>query len=112
MHKFIGVSIAVIALTASLSTKTHAQSVVSWGTITSYNTGWLADSIRVTTTAPTTNPQNCPTLDGYVTSPSDPGNRASQAALLTAFVSGKSVSLVISGCYQGRPQIIGVSIVP
>ena len=97
---------------SSVSAAALAQSVVPSGTITSYNTGWLEDQVRVTTSVPITNPQNCAATDGYITSPSDPGRRATQTALLAAFIAGRSDALIISGCYLGRPQMIGVTIVP
>lgn len=81
------------------------------GTITSYNVGWSADQVRVTTTvSPIYNPDGCTSADGYITSPSDPGNHAYQAALLAAYVAGKSVTLQVSGCFIGRPQIVGVNV--
>jgi hypothetical protein len=78
------------------------------GTITLYATGWFADQVRVETTASFV-PNGCfPDTDGYITNPSDPANLAHQAALLGAFLAGKTVVLQLQGCYIGRPQILGV----
>src|SRR2546427_12933983 len=82
-------------LLCSLVSAAFAQTTTGAGVITSYNTGWSSDQVRVTTTAPFSNPSSCTTPDGYVTNPADPGNHAHQAALLSAFLAGKTVQLVI-----------------
>lgn len=105
---------AIIACTfvcaAGAMEPASAQASAQSGTITSYITGWSADQVKVETTAPFVNPAGCPDMDGYTTSPSDPGNHAHQAALLAAFVSGIPVVIWVSNttCYAGRPEIIGV----
>ena len=78
------------------------------GKITLYTTGWNVNSIRVQTTAPFVGTPCASIADGYITSPSDPGNAAHQAALLMAYETNKSVSFALDGCYAGRPKIIGV----
>ena len=88
-----------------------AQATTQPGTITFYGTGWSADQASVKTTAPFV-ANGCPSTDAYLTNPSDPGNHAYQAALLAAFLAGKQVTLTVSGCYIGRPQIIGVTVYP
>jgi hypothetical protein len=77
-------------------------------------TGWTADQVRVQTTAQFVNPAGCSIQDGYLTSPSDPGNHAHQAALLAAYTSGFLVQITVSNtsCTLSRPQIIGVTVVP
>ncbi len=96
---------AISAVFVYAQSPTNTQS----GTITLYSTGWSADEVRVMTTAPFV-ANGCSATDGYVTSPSDPGNHAHQAALLAAFIAGKNVYLTVSGCFQNRPQIIGVTV--
>jgi hypothetical protein len=82
-------------------------------TITDYRVGWSGDDVRVMTTG-TFVSNGCPGFSGsdpaYITNPADPGNHAYQAALLAAFVTGKKVSIWVQGCYQSRPQIIGVDV--
>jgi hypothetical protein len=101
-------ALIVVLIAGNPAFATVAQS--AYGRITVYTTGWSSDLVRVETTATFKNVDNCPSTDGYVTSPSDPGNHTHQAALLAAFLSGKEVSLYLDGCYQGRPLIIGVLI--
>jgi len=105
--------VAVFLFAAGLASSAHAQQWSAAGTITFYTTGFLADQVRVQTTAPFINPANCPTTDGYITNPSDSGNHTHQAALLGAYLSGKTVQIVVSttACYLGRPQIIAVTII-
>jgi hypothetical protein len=57
-------------------------------------------------------PEKCGTTDGYITDPGDPGVSLHHSTLAAAFLAGKRVSLVLSGCNVGRPRIIGVSILP
>jgi hypothetical protein len=83
----------------------------AWGFITTYIVGQSANQVRVQTTAPNLlNNNGCPTEDGYITNPSDPGNAAYQAALLGGYLSGKQVQLWVQGCYLGRPQIVIVGL--
>jgi hypothetical protein len=69
-------------------------------------------SMRVATTAPFLNPEGCSTFDGYITDPADSGTPLYHAILLQAFQTQKRVSLAISGCFLGRPRIIGVTMLP
>ena len=90
----------------------HAQTTIvatDVGTITGYTVGWDADQVLVSTTAPAL-ANGCAASDGYITNPSAAGNHTYQAALLAAFLSGKHVQLVLRGCYNDRPQIIGVNL--
>jgi hypothetical protein len=113
----LGVLVFATSLVASLhllSVRMFAQTVGSTqqGTITFYGVGWSANTVRVQTTAPPMNPGSCTGTDGYMTNPSDSGNQAYQAALLSAFLAGKNVVLILQGCTSNRPQIIGVYVYP
>jgi hypothetical protein len=101
----------VLAFSCPANAFADPPAVVAPGVITSYNTGWSADQVRVQTSA-TFVANGCPTTDGYITNPSDPGNHTHQAALLAAFMGGKPVQLWIQGCFIGRPQIVGVALQP
>ncbi len=107
MKKLILALIACIGI-APLATATALYS--DWGTIIAYRTGWYFDQIHVTTTAPIVNPSGCANADGYMTSPTDSGNKAHQAAILTAFTAGFQIKIVVEGCVEGRPKIIGTHI--
>ena len=108
--RFVLLSIAFVLATGMLHL--FPQTGTQPGTINYYSTGWFADQVLVRTTAPFVNPANCPSLDGYLTNPADPANVAHQAALLGAYLAGKTVVIVVvnNQCYIGRPQILGVEI--
>lgn len=82
------------------------------GKITSYFTGWNSEQVKVTIAGATYIEGDCPTKDGYMTTESDnSGFKSHTSALLAAYMSGKSVKLIIDGCGPaGRPKIIGVHI--
>jgi hypothetical protein len=97
---------------ATVAPGAHAQTTIvatDIGTITRYTAGWGDDQVLVSTTAPAV-ANGCNDSDGYITNPNTPGNHAFQAALLAAFLSGKHVQLVLQGCWNDRPQIIGVNV--
>ena len=108
MKKFVsGIALVVLSLVVHMNAEAQTVSTVSAGTINSYMTGWSVDAAKVTTTAPFVG-LGCGGTDGYYTNPTDSGNHAHQSALMSAYLSGHPVVLYISGCYQSRPQIIGV----
>ncbi|HXC44134.1 MAG TPA: hypothetical protein VNY51_11515 [Candidatus Dormibacteraeota bacterium] len=120
MLKRLSLLAVVVALAAAVlffkpARVAHAQSnpvATGIGTITSYQTAWSANQAFVTTTATAINPGGCtlPAGSGYMT---DPNNASvEQAALLGAFLSGKPVTLYLSGCTQERPLILGVNVSP
>ena len=84
-----------------------APQSTEWAKVTFYGTGWSSDSVRVTLNAPFVS-NGCTGFDGYVTDPNDTGNHAHQSALLMAFAASKDVQIVVDGCYNTRPKIIGV----
>ncbi|WP_138918552.1 hypothetical protein [Nitrospirillum viridazoti] len=81
-----------------------------WVHLNFYSTGWTDATIRVNSREAFFNPENCSSPDGYIVSPSLPGNTNFASALLTAYTTGDQVQLVIDGCYNSRPNIIGVYI--
>jgi hypothetical protein len=46
----------------------------------------------------------------YALDPKDPGVKVHEAVILSAFLSGRQVRLVIQGCIYDKPKIIGVNI--
>lgn len=81
------------------------------GKITGYYTGWAKDLVRVTIEGATYTEGNCPNKDGYVTAEYDnTGYKTHTSALLAAYMSGKSVSVLVEGCIEGRPRIWAVYI--
>jgi hypothetical protein len=47
---------------------------------------------------------------GYALDPKDPAVTVHEAALLSAFLAGKKVRVVVNGCIFDKPRIIGVDI--
>lgn len=81
------------------------------GKITGYYTGWAKDQVRVTIEGATYAEGNCTNKDGYVTAEYDnSGYKTHTSALLAAYMSGKSVSIITEGCIEGRPRIWAVNI--
>jgi hypothetical protein len=75
--------------------------------------GWTYDQMAVFTDQqlPLTSTGGClPQADRYVTEPSDAGHSLFHAILLSAFLNGRQVQFVVSGCYLNFPRIISVSI--
>lgn len=112
MRRFIYVSVFAFTVffCASMRGSAQATVVTASGQITFYGVGWSGNVVRVQTTAPFV-ANGCAATDGYMTDATDPGNPAYQQALHGAFLSGRSVQLVLSGCTgTGRPKIIGVNV--
>ena len=74
--------------------------------------GWVVDRMLVFhDTATMTNPDACPIItNGYIMNENDPGRRTFYAMLLGALLNGREVSFVVSGCFEGRPRIISVTV--
>jgi hypothetical protein len=62
---------------------------------------------------PLTNPNLCPIItNGYIINEADPVRKTSYDMLINAQVWSRNVQFVIDGCFQGRPRIVSVSLVP
>lgn len=59
---------------------------------------------------PVINPENCPLTDQYILPNTLAGNEQMTAIALSAYSMDHKVLLTISGCYNQRPQIIGITI--
>ncbi|MEA1672309.1 hypothetical protein [Nitrospirillum sp. BR 11163] len=102
----IGAAVVLSAHTAQAQTgQTDA------GRITLYAAGYGLNVARVVTTAPLVD-LGCGLPDGYLTNPNDPGSTLYQSTLLSAYLAGRQVQLILNGCYLQRPQIIGVIVLP
>jgi hypothetical protein len=83
----------------------------SRGTITGYFTGWGAEAVRITISGATySEVPTCSPGDGYMTTDAESGFKSHSSALLAAYMSGKTVNVVVDGCVSGRPKIVGVEI--
>jgi hypothetical protein len=114
--------IGVVALSFKASRVAHAQGSCTAGqvcdasgTITWYATDWGSNQVMVTLTGTVVNPDSSCSFPGqYETLPAS--TTAESSALLGAVLSGKSVTLQISGTEctgsASRPAILGVQIAP
>jgi hypothetical protein len=50
------------------------------------------------------------TNSDYALDPKDPGVKVHEAVLLSAFLAGKKVRLLLQGCIYNKPRIISVMI--
>jgi hypothetical protein len=87
-----------------------------WFRVKELRSGWGIDRTIVFLNEPGspqvgTNPENCPITNyGYVVNETHSGRNLFNTYLLTALMNGREVSLVIHSCYQGFPQVVGVTI--
>jgi hypothetical protein len=81
------------------------------GFITSLHGGWVNANLRVKTDFAWNNPENCSYTDGYMVDAADPGHELFSSMLISAFMSGKRIQLVLDGCAHERPRIISVELV-
>lgn len=81
-----------------------------WSSVTSLSGGWVGAHLRVVLSGDFHNPSACPYTDGYIVDASLPGAQLLQAILITAYASGDHVQVVVDGCAQGRPSVIGVDV--
>lgn len=81
---------------------------VPWAKLTFLGGGWTSSTLRVKTTGTFSNPAACPMTDGYIVDSTLPGAQLLQSILITAYSTNQDVMLVIDGCVQSRPAVIGV----
>lgn len=104
---FSALGLGVVLLLGS-GAASAVQVVSDWGKISILSTGWVLDTMAVTTTAPTVNP-GCPVLNaGYATNPADPGHSLHHAVLLAALLNNREVQIIADGCIFDKPRIISV----
>jgi hypothetical protein len=104
-------NIFVVTFLTYITSSAFAVTESPKGKITGYYTGWAKDQVRVTIEGANYTEGNCQFKDGYVTAELDnTGYKTHVSALLAAYMSGKSVSITVEGCIEGRPRIWAVSI--
>jgi hypothetical protein len=110
-------SLAALGVIGALSSLASAENATNplwtqWGTITSIESGWVADSMSLRhSVAAMTNPANCTVLNGgYATNPADPGHNLFHTLALSAFLNKKEVAFLVHECYAGKPRIIDVAV--
>jgi len=109
----IGLIVSIVVANAMLAHPIYAAEAVfsDWGKVVTLQAGWTVDRMLVFHSAPMKNPDNCSLItNGYIIDESAPGHKTFYALLLGALLNGKETALVISGCFENRPQIVSVSI--
>jgi hypothetical protein len=118
MSLFLRTKIAIAAATAlglagtMASPSSAAPAFSPWARILSMQVGWVVDRMLVFPNTPAlTNPDGCAIVtNGYIIKETDPDRKTSYAMLLSALLNQREVSMVIDGCFEGRPRIISVAI--
>lgn len=99
------------ALVMVIATPVSAAPTQSgWSSVTSLSGGWVGAHLRVVLSGSFHNPSACPYTDGYIVDASLPGAQLLQAMLITAYSSGDQVQVIVDGCAQGRPSVVGVDV--
>jgi hypothetical protein len=109
----VGRIVSIVLVTAVLTSSVYAADAVfsAWATIDTIQAGWVVDRMLVFHNAPMKNPDNCPIVtNGYIINEADPGRQTFYAMLISAVVSKKQVTFVVSGCFEQRPRIVSVAI--
>jgi hypothetical protein len=97
------------------------QQYTAWGHIVALETGWSNNTMSITLdpSVPFVNGREpifpgehfcSPKTAGYALDPGDPGVKVHQAALLSGYIAGKHVRLLISGCVFSKPRVIAVGL--
>ena len=104
------VFLMVSVIVGTISTAASAWEKTGQGQITWLEAGWNEPQMLLRLDAPITNPGNCPTPDFYITDQSNSGTPLFNAALMSAHMANRRVTLVIDGCHANRPKIIAVQV--
>ncbi len=117
MHNKRSKCIRLLAVTAVLLSSVlsvPAAIAASWSTpwmkisIVQTNTGFF----RLVTNIPIENPDGCADPDGYIVDFAQANSDKFLAMALSAQATGFQVQLVVDGCYQNRPKVIGINVKP
>jgi hypothetical protein len=78
------------------------------GNITWLEAGWNEPFLTVRLDVPILNPGNCPDAEFYMIEAAASTTPLFSSVLLSAHMANRKVAIVVSGCVQGRPKIVGV----
>lgn len=104
---------SMIVACATFTTSVSAADPVftDWGNVITLQAGFTVDRMLVFHSAPMRNPDSCTLItNGYIIDERAPGHNTFNTLLLSALLNRREVALVISGCFETRPQIVSVSI--
>lgn len=92
-----------------------APQFTPWRKVIALQHGWYVERTLVflegTTDVNIVNPDSCSLRNnGYILNENHTGRNLFNAMLLSAFLNGREVAMVISGCFDNRPQVISVAI--
>jgi hypothetical protein len=104
------ISSAILALfLGAISQTALATPVTVQGKIVTLYGGWTVPTLMIVLDTPFINPAGCPTTDYYIISDTLAANQQLTAMAISAYSLKEKVTLVIDGCYQTRPSIIGLA---
>lgn len=83
---------------------------VTWAKIMRIQGGWYDAVLSVELNSTFVNPDGCSWSGWYQLDTSVGGAQLFQSMLVSAFMAGKEVSLIIDGCTGNRPKIISVGV--
>ncbi|HKW91211.1 MAG TPA: hypothetical protein VJX92_04880 [Methylomirabilota bacterium] len=104
--------IAILTLACWTAPALAGPNYSQFGHVIGIETGWLDDTMAVKLDVPTVNsPTPCRIMTaGYALDPNDKGVKLHQSVLLSAFLSGRKVRILVDGCVYDKPRVIGVGI--
>ena len=109
VRAFVKYSLSAIAVVVTQKAAATGQAWIATpkSQITMVDNLWQQDQMQVQlASAPLDN--GCGSPGNYVTSASDPANHMIQSMLLTAYISGKPVVLILEGCSGSSNVIIQI----
>ncbi|MDV6331322.1 hypothetical protein [Asticcacaulis sp. 201] len=102
---------AAFLILAGNASPVMAYTTTPAGKITSYSIGWDNPNLSVQMNIPVSNPDNCSDASSYMMSYTSTSIQAVTSVVITAHATGSDVKLVLNGCVQNRPQIVGINVV-
>jgi hypothetical protein len=84
----------------------------AFGHVIGIETGWRDDTMGFKLDVPTVNsPTPCKIMGaGYALDPQDPGVKLHQSVVLSAFLAGRKIRVLVDGCAYDKPRVIGIGI--
>ena len=109
LQRVRGISLGALMLAGIMPTPAAAQwAKTEPGNITWLEAGWNEPFLTVRLDVPVLNPGNCPDANFSMTEATASTTPLFTSVLLSAHMANRKVAIVVSGCLQGRPKIIGV----
>lgn len=72
--------------------------------------GWNEPNLRILLDTPQYNPENCTEPWGYMIPANSPANQQLTAMALTAYSLKHRVRIMVDGCHNNTPKVIGIQL--